>query len=592
MSELHPHLARLHDALRAEEHAERDEHLRLDELPLADQVVAGHSWPMLRITDVSPAGARSRVRVIPSRGVVLHDGIGAGDPAWVERRGLRHAATVDFVDERVAELLVERADGERPEEDTSVVVRRRHDPTTFVRFRKALELADAHRSPLKRMLFEPERTSLVVGTATLDGLNPAQQRAAFHALRAPEIAAIWGPPGTGKTRLLAKLLAEMVREGDRPWALADSNAAVDHLALRALAEGLDVVRLGATSRIGAALGEARLDTKIRRSLLGPALETLDRDISRAWGTPAAPRLIRERNELWERAKDEVLARAQVIATTFGTLARVAPGLPPAETAVVDEATQAIEPAVWVAVPFVQRLVIAGDPAQLGPVIKVPGSPLHQSLLERWVASGADLPMLEEQHRMVPVLRELVAGVYGPRYVDAVAVRDLVPFLEPAALWIDTAGAGGEQCDLATMSLYDPLEVDVAAIAVQRLRAAGVASAEIGVIAPYTAQVARLRSHPDLAQVEVATVNAFQGREKDAIVVTFVRSNEMQELGFVADERRLTVAVTRARRQLVLIGDSATLTASPRFRAMLDHLSERGAVQSVWEEPWSAAVVSR
>lgn len=590
MSEIHPHLARLHDALRAEERAEREAHEALDRLPHPEQVVAGHAWPTVRITDVTPAGARSRVRVVPPRGVVLHEGIGPGDPVWLERRGVRHSARVEFVDERVAELRVDRGDGERPEEDPTAVVRRRHDPTTFVRYRKALELADGHRSPLKRMLFEPERTSLVPGSVEIVGLNPAQQRAAFHALRAPEVAAIWGPPGTGKTRLLAKLLVELVREGDRPWALADSNAAVDHLALRALAEGLDVVRVGTTSRIGAALGEARLDAKIRRSVLGPTIETLDRHISRASGTPALARLVREREDLWRQAKDDVLQRSQVIATTFGTLAWMAPELPPAKTAVVDEATQATEPAMWVVVPYVERLIFAGDPAQLGPVVKVPGSPLATSLIERWVASGAYMPMLEEQHRMVPELRELVSGVYGPRYTDADAVIDTEPFFEPAALWIDTAGAGGEQLDLTTLSLYDPLEIEVASLAVAQLLEAGVKADEIGVIAPYSAQVARLRAHPGLMRVEVATVNAFQGREKDAIVVTFVRSNPMQELGFVADERRLTVAVTRARRQLILIGDSATLTVHPRFRDILDQLTERGAVRSVWEEPWAGAML--
>ena len=117
------------------------------------------------------------------------------------------------------------------------MVQRRHDPTTFVRYRKALELADAHRSPLKRVLFELERT--VAGGRDRGARRPERGPAAGGVPRAAGAGGggDLGPAGTGKTRLLAKVLAELVREGDRPWALADSNAAVDHLALRRWPKG-------------------------------------------------------------------------------------------------------------------------------------------------------------------------------------------------------------------------------------------------------------------------------------------------------------------------------------------------------------------
>jgi hypothetical protein len=105
------------------------------------------------------------------------------------------------------------------------------------------------------------------------------------------------------------------------------------------------------------------------------------------------------------------------------------------------------------------------------VVRVPGSPLARSLLERLIGDGADAPMLEVQHRMAPPLRALVADVYGPAYADADAVRDRPPVLEVAALWIDTAGAGAEVRDPVTRSLYEPLEVELVGRVVADLVAA-------------------------------------------------------------------------------------------------------------------------
>ena len=131
------------------------------------------------------------------------------------------------------------------------------------------------------------------------------------------------------------------------------------------------------------------------------------------------------------------------------------------------------------------------------------------------------------------------------------------------------------------------------LVVDALRARGIRPDQIGIIAPYSAQVARLKAALRPAsggsEVEVATVNAFQGRDNDVIVASFVRSNPDQDLGFVADERRLTVALTRAKRQLVLVGDSATLSAHPRFAALCEAIGANGGLVSVWEPPWDEAM---
>jgi superfamily I DNA and/or RNA helicase len=345
-----------------------------------------------------------------------------------------------------------------------------------------------------------------------------------------------------------------------------------------------------------------LDTLAAAHPAAAGLDAIRRDLVRlrSQSGPEARRerraLLGVRNQLEEGAREAVLARSELIATTFGSLARWADKLPPARTAVVDEATQATEPSVWIAIPRVERLVLVGDPEQLGPVVKEPGNPLADSLLQRLVASGADAPMLTEQHRMSAPIAALVADVYGPAYHPSPDVADhrladlpdvtRVEATTTPVTFVDTAGwSEGERRDEVTRSLFHPGEVALVARVVAEWRAAGVADDAIGVITPYSAQVARLRSR--LAGIEVATVNAFQGREKEAVVVSLVRSNPDGELGFVADRRRLVVALTRARRALVLVGDGATLAHAPIFADLLGRIDAVGGLQSAWSERWSS-----
>ncbi len=573
---MHPHLQSLHDGLRTEERAQADELKRLDGLDPLEQIEVGHAWPDLRIRGTERAGRTVRVLCAAPRGVELHEGIGLGEAVWVLVAGQHRPAWVESRDDATVEV---RMEGDEPPDGAQVRIRRRHDPTTFVRYREALEKAEEHRSDLRRVLLGERLPPKIDAPVLLPGLNAAQQHAAGVAIRAPELALIHGPPGTGKTRLLGAVLARLVADGDRPWALADSNAAVDHLALTAAGHGLKVVRLGPVARFRQEVQALSLETLIRQGPLGLALETLERDLKRAWGTPAWKPLWVERDRLRDQAKAHAIGQSQVVATTFGTLARLAPTLPGPVTAVVDEATQALEPAVWTVVPYVQRLVLVGDPHQLGPVVRTPGNPLEVSLLERLVALGLPMPMLTVQHRMPSSLRELVADVYGDTYVDA---PHLPPGDEHTVVFVDTAGQGAEERDPATGSLFEPAELEVVRTQVLALRAEGFAPQDIAVITPYSAQVARLLLLPELEGVSVGTVNAWQGREARAVVVSFVRSNPEGELGFLADDRRLTVSLTRAKERLILVGDTGTLARHPRFARLIDHLAARGYLRSVWE----------
>jgi superfamily I DNA and/or RNA helicase len=85
-------------------------------------------------------------------------------------------------------------------------------------------------------------------------------------------------------------------------------------------------------------------------------------------------------------------------------------------------------------------------------------------------------------------------------------------------------------------------------------------------------------------LEVDTVDAFQGREKDAVLLSLVRSNPQQGLGFLLDLRRMNVAITRARRHLFAVGDSATLSAHGYYARFIEEAQAQGGYRSAWEWP--------
>ncbi|HEX2880277.1 MAG TPA: C-terminal helicase domain-containing protein, partial [Polyangiaceae bacterium] len=150
--------------------------------------------------------------------------------------------------------------------------------------------------------------------------------------------------------------------------------------------------------------------------------------------------------------------------------------------------------------------------------------------------------------------------------------------------LDMAGTGCTENADEDASTSNPGQAERTAVEVQRLISRGVPPREIAAITPYSAQVKRLKQllAKELAQgLEVGTVDGFQGREKEAIVVDLVRSNDSGQIGFLADVRRTNVAITRARSFLLVIGDSATLAGHDYYRRLIEFAQATGTWQSGW-----------
>jgi superfamily I DNA and/or RNA helicase len=158
-----------------------------------------------------------------------------------------------------------------------------------------------------------------------------------------------------------------------------------------------------------------------------------------------------------------------------------------------------------------------------------------------------------------------------------------PLTQSPLEFIDTAGASfDEEVEPDGESRLNRKEADLVCLQVQALLDAGVGPSHLAVIAPYAAQVRFLREQLPVAGLEIDSVDGFQGREKEAVVVSLVRSNPQAEIGFLADVRRMNVAMTRARRKLLVVGDSATVSSHPFYRRMIEYFEAVGAYRTVWE----------
>jgi len=495
--------------------------------------------------------------------------------------------------------------------------------------RQAKELAtDPRQGTLIRKLIGGEQ--LYIGKKDTffeyPDLNASQNSAVQEVLATTDIALLHGPPGTGKTTTLIKAIAALLKSNNKQiLVVAPSNTAVDLLTERLDAAGISVTRIGNPVKVSEHLQELTLDSRIDRHSANKDIKALQKqvrtytDMAQKYKRNFGKAEREQRKALFDEAyrirKDvdkiqdfivaDILDRSQVITATLVGANQDVIRNRRYETVVIDEAAQALEPACWIPILKADKLVLAGDHCQLSPTVKSNKgiyNKLSNTLFEKLIDLYPEaVSLLDIQYRMnEQIMNYPSSALYGGllKADRSVAHWTIANDTEPI-VYIDTAGAGFEETE-SDGAIYNLGEASFLKSHLKTAIATWVRSSpieqwpSIGIIAPYRKQVSVLKEmleqdeelRPYAAIIKVQTIDSFQGQEKDIIYISLTRSNNEQQIGFLSDVRRMNVAMTRAKKKLVVIGDSATIGIHSFYQKFIVYAENLGHYHSVWE--WDIA----
>jgi len=421
-----------------------------------------------------------------------------------------------------------------------------------------------------------------------------QAYAVKQALQRP-LTLIQGPPGTGKTVTSASIVYHLVKMNNGPILVcAPSNCAVDQLTEKIDQTGLKVVRLCAKSResIDSNISFLALHSQVRSMSESSETDLFKlqklKDETGELSTHDERRYLK----LKRKVERELLDTADVICCTC--IAAGDPRLSKMQfnTVLIDESMQSTEPECMVPVVMgSNQVILVGDHCQLGPVVMCKPAAkagYSQSLFERLVVLGIRPFRLEVQYRMHPDLSRFPSDFfYEGSLQNGVGSKERVlrvdfpwPISDRPLIFYVTQGH--EEISGSGTSYLNRTEACNVEKVTTRFLKAGLKPEQIGIVTPYEGQRAYVVQYmqnqgslnPKLyMDVEVASVDAFQGREKDIIILSCVRSNEQQGIGFLCDPRRLNVALTRAKYGLIIVGNPRLLAKHQLWNHLIHYCKE-------------------
>jgi regulator of nonsense transcripts 1 len=248
--------------------------------------------------------------------------------------------------------------------------------------------------------------------------------------------------------------------------------------------------------------------------------------------------------------------------------------------IVDEASMALDPDIMIPLCFNPKIVVlVGDEKQLGPVVKNAScvkSKYNISLFERLLKVGFPPIILKQQYRMLPILSTYPSNeFYENQLLNAPSIN-YESVLETPLVFCEVKSF--EELDSNGHSFVNTTEANVILKWIENLESKGIDLADIGVISPYEGQTKYLFKIIDNQKrnlIEISSVDGFQGKEKDYIIFNLVRSNSSKIVGFLDDKRRMNVGLTRAKKGLILVGNSMSFEKDERWVRLFEHIKEHG-----------------
>jgi len=399
-------------------------------------------------------------------------------------------------------------------------------------------------------------------------LNESQEIALKKALAAPDVFVVIGPPGTGKTTVIAELLVQLANSGKRVLVVSITNGAVDNI-VEALAQRGDEigVRFGNWYKIR----DTAMDSTLIRLIDGKKDKAL--------------------------AAVESMKQTSVVLTTCSSacldLVRVAPF----DIVIFEEASQVKMQSAFIPITQAQKIVIFGDDKQLPPVSQLhrqPDSLLRIVLesIDRCGMSHSLVGHLDIQYRMkgkiCSVVNELFYGnsLRTHERAESQALKYSLPPSMPA--WAGRVLDPDVSVSIVNVesieesrgnSLFNRLSAKVDELLVEALNEAGLREGQIGLITPYKEQQRLLSTHLE-KKAEIDTIDAYQGREKDIVIFDLVRANPNFQLGFTVQPNRLNVALSRARQKLIIVMNSRTFERNATFQRLIEIVRSKGPIVDV------------